>query len=312
MKINSLLIAGLFVVSACNSMDQPETKSLAKEPSQEVLEMNFESPAIQEDETAPVFSGFVPLKPFEDSLHRFIREADLRFRTKDVITTSLKIEQLAFANGGFVEHSEIRNEEKDSKRIMLNDGSDKEVVLYSTLSNITVRIPSENLSKVLLEIQPYAEYLDHRNLTSRNIAFDNYLKKLIQNRISVHSLRVLKDDNNKASDLDQLLEREMQSDREKVDEMRIDEQVAYSTVRLQVYGPEKVSTRIVPVLSGSDYEPGFFSKLGRAVAAGGRLVLDLVVLLVYCWPLWLVLFGGWYVFKRVRTSRRLNSKNVTE
>ncbi len=281
----------------------------ASENKEEISSARMESPAqgqsASDNDLLSALSSAAALSMKEDSLHRFVKTANLRFRTKEVIETSLAVEQLFVERSGYIEHSNITSEEKEVNTAPIDDHSEWKITRYTTVSTITARIPADRLNDVLKALHPYVDYLDHRTVEARNIGFDSYLKKLVQERISAHAERFLKAKSpNEKEGLDQLLEREMQSDREKVQDMKLDDQVAYSTVTLSIYGNDKVSKQKVPVFSTEGYEPGFGSRLLDKLETGWKLILGFVLALVSIWPV--LVAGGiaWFWWK----NRKANSK----
>lgn len=298
MKFLLPVACGLLLIACHSAADQAsEQKEMAaiQPPS------NAKASQVPAYETNPLdaLSSAAAQPLFEDSLHRFVRTANLRFRTQEVVKTSLAVEDLFTERNGYIEHSQIASQEQEVSTAPIDAHSEWKITRYTTISTITARIPVAKLDDVLKALQPYVAYLDHRTVDARNIAFDSYLKKLVQQRISAHAERFLKAKSpDEKQGLDQLLEREMQADREKVEDLKLDDQVAYSTVTLSIYGQDKVSREKVMILSTEGYEPGIGAQLLDRLADGWNLIVQLILALVSIWPVLIILGLVWFFWKR--------------
>jgi hypothetical protein len=78
-------------------------------------------------------------------------------------------------------------------------------------------------------------------------------------------------------------------------------QAAYSTIHLTYY-------QLLTGISEKDITPPFFARLGTAFAESFGVVSNLLLFVVYCWPLWVVLITAFLLYKK-RRQLRLNKSN---
>jgi hypothetical protein len=71
------------------------------------------------------------------------------------------------------------------------------------------------------------------------------------------------------------------------------QQTAFSTINLTFYQPLEGYNPTVE-------EPSFLDRISAAFKVGGAWIADLFVGLIAVWPLILVAFGGYFIWKRVR------------
>ncbi len=80
-------------------------------------------------------------------------------------------------------------------------------------------------------------------------------------------------------------------------------QSAYSTINLRYY---QYTNGIKPV----DETPNFFGKIKEAFQQGGRIIGNLILLLISIWPLLLGASIAWLIYKKSRLSKVVASKQV--
>jgi hypothetical protein len=304
--------AALLMAAACAQSERNPSESKSDEVAsasaqQEPMQENSSGETYKKQRAIDLLTSFAAEDTFSDSLHRFVRKASLSFTTKDLLATTVGIEDLVREQKGYIEHSGMRNEAIYSERVALSNEEELQTSKIRPTAELRVRVPVAGLDTFLRALHPFVKQLHYRNVETENIAFETLLSRLQRGRIQQHSERTLATgDSPDAKALDQLLEREMQADRNLVNELKTEERVQYASVSLSISGTEYLVRERLPLPDNGKYEPSFWSKAGSSVSTGWGYLTGLVVLLLRIWPLLLLLGAGWWGYKRYRR----NAKNI--
>jgi len=244
-----------------------------------------------------------------DPQRRFIRTAQAAFQVGDVYRTALAIEDEAAAQGGFVLDNDIQAQVQRVESRSLGDGRRLELSEYRLQGTLTVRVPSDRTQAFLRAIAAQMEFLERRGFHARDAQFDLLRQQLARQRAqetqqdlgdAVQAGGRLGD---KAGAIQSRDAARASRDEALVAQKEFEDRVAFSTITLslrqdaQVRKAERVDVDAV----FRDNGPGFFRRLGEALAVGWRGGLEAVVALAALWPLWLVVFAvvfGWRRWRR--------------
>lgn len=205
----------------------------------------------------------------------FIRTAELRFKTKDVLYTSNDIEYIVARHNGFVTYSKVNNEEQQVTSSNLGDDSTLEITKYTLSNNIILKVPSQELDSTVREITKHVEFLDYK-LTQAN---DVSIEQNANNLISKHAA--------KQSTIDSAV----------ISNQYLNRQTSYSTVELTIYQePTIKKTVVINHYTFKDYEPTFKAKLLEALSFGLSIFQGLILFLAKLWwlfVLWIIAYIGY-------------------
>ena len=234
------------------------------------------------ENTEPQTDPATPQK-VEITERKVIKTGDIRFKTADLNKTRQTIMSTVNALKGYV------NEESQT-----GDGN------YSEM-HITVRIPAPYFDSLMTIVSSNAEYFDAKNIRTQDVT-EEYIdvmtrikaKKLLESQY----FTILKG----AKSIKEIMEvkRELNTIREEIEStegrMRyLSSQVAYSTLTLAFY--KDVTGRV-----GSPR--GFWSRLGDGLVGGWQTLLDILIGFVAAWPVWLILGGVFFAFRRFWILRK--------
>ncbi len=227
----------------------------------------------------------------------FLKKADIKFKVKDVINSTYSIESICNAQRGFVTYSNLTSTINKKEIIPVSLDSFVETSNYSVSNSVTIRVPNNKLDTVLKDIAANVDYLDSRIIKADDVSLELLANQLTQKRINKSETRVATaiDNNNKklnettaAEDL--LLSKQEQSDRSKIENLSLTDQIKYSTVNLAIYqsdvtkratfANEKVIKR---------YEPGFGSKMVDSLLLGWNIVIEI---LIFFSKFWAIILAG--------------------
>jgi len=314
-RVVPVLIVSVLLLS-CSRHDmapaEVEAEAAAATPAMADMAADAAASEAQKNMEAP---GVAPSQLASDVLaqtdpqRRFIRTAAVEFHVKDVYRTALAIEDEVAKQGGFVIDNDIQAQVQRVQSRPIGHGKRRELAEYRLLGELTVRVPSERTQGFLRAIASQMEFLDRRHFNARDAQFDLLRQQLARQRAqdqqqelgdAVQAGGKLGD---KADAIQARGEARSSRDEAVIAQKEFEDRVAFSTITLslrqdvQVRSSERVDVDAV----FRDNGPGFFSRLGDALAVGWRGGQQGFVALAALWPVWLLVLAaavGWRRWRR--------------
>ena len=195
------------------------------------------------------------------------KEATIRFQVKDLAKSSTKIETFAATYGATITNNQTY--------------SQKELIE----TNYTIKVAPEKLNPLLAAIQGESIFLDNKSVSAEDVTLqyvDVEARIKAKQAVRQKYLELL----TKTSKVSEILaiEAELQKVQEELESVQaqmkaLQQQVNYSTINLTMY-------QLVPA-SYSD-RTSFTTRVTSALSGGWHLFKDLLIGLVYIWPILLV------------------------
>lgn len=204
---------------------------------------------------------------------RMVRQAEVDFSAQDVVKTTLAIDKLTLEAGGFVEQKNIHFQVLDVEQQKLADGKIKLFEKVSPQAQMIVRIPSANAADFVNQLLPLMYFLNQQQYSAKRFELQLLEEKLAQTQ-NVPS-------ETKNAQLNEIA---------RLTQMEVQDRVRFSTLTIQINQPTLVRERIdidlaaVARLNGDS----FWKRAWNGVQYGWQFVLDLLVLLITIWPLYLI------------------------
>lgn len=325
----------VFLFNACGNqssksenMQVAELQMASEDESLESMDVSAESsyrvqftpPQLAKEQQRAV--GFVTSKAASsvfDGDKKFIRTANLHFSVKDVLVATHRIEDIVIAQKGFIISSSVSNvvQRSDETRIT------KDSVLIRSHNllqgDLTLRVQHELLDATLREIALTAEEVQHRTVSAKEVTFDIFANNLEQQRKKDKAARVKNISGaGKGHKLENLLSAEeaiddarAATDAALVEEKKMYDQIEYSIITISIWQSPTVMDKIEhrPVEVESIYRESFWSNVVDAAADGWYGLLAVVELLIYIWPLILIVVGLIYLIIHVRRKKKRKQQN---
>lgn len=225
-----------------------------------------------------------PIIPEEPVIERkIIKEGWMRIEVKDYIRDLKSIKGMVEKHKGY-----ISNEYESSSDYSLNN-------------SLTIRVPSTLFDSLVGDIEEVAEKVTGKNITLKDVTeefIDIETRLRTKKEVEERYLDILK----KASTVKDILlvEEQLRIIREEIEAKEgrlkyLQNQVSLSTLNLELY-------------QDLSYQPGFkfFKKIGDALQGGWNGLLNIIVGLVYLWPI--LLIGAVVAIWLLRIRRRRKSK----
>lgn len=208
-----------------------------------------------------------------ESARRMVREANINFSAQDVVKTTLAIEKITLEAGGFIEQKNIDFNVVDSNRQSIAEGKVKVFEKVDPLASMVIRVPSERAANVVNQLLPLMYFLNQQQYSAKR-----YELRLLEDKIS--QTQTVPSDTRNAQ----------MNEIARLTRMEVQDRVRYSTITLAISQPTLVRERIdidvdaVARLNGDS----FWKRAWNGIQYGWRFVLDLLVIMITIWPLYLL------------------------
>lgn len=241
-----------------------------------------------------------------DGSLRFIRKAQIRFKTNKVRKTTHYLENAVVNLGGIVTDTRLYSDIENVKKIAVSQDSSLRITRYRVNNDMTIRIPNTKLDSLLKVIAPKVKFLDERIVTANEISLRELKNNLEQQRLAEYhqnlskAIKNQKDKMNKVVDAhDSMLQKRRQKDAAMIRNMELDFDVEYSSVQLTFYQEASFDKELIEnELNIKKFEPSFFTQLWESIVNGFNGLLFLIIQLANAWFIIIALIIGWVIYKR--------------
>jgi hypothetical protein len=302
----SLILASIVILFSCggamenSSEGRSEMKTSYDEELVEGSAM-ADTSSYESDPNTMTSSAAVENK--KDSLRKFIRTADIKFKVKNVVTSTYAIEDIVTGHDGFVTYTDLSSQILKVEVTPISADSSLETTHFNVINSITLRIPNTKLDTTLKDISKHVDFLDYRIIKAEDIHLSLLSNKLKQKRAEGNE-ELLKDkieNEEKPSDYttDKMISSQEQADEAKIAQLYLMDQVNYSTVTMYIYQRESIKREVIPNTDNIEaYEPSFGNKLMSSLSMGLEIIKALILFLVSIWPIVILSLIGWVMYKK--------------
>jgi hypothetical protein len=242
---------------------------------------------------------------------KFIRTADLKFRVKDVIQSSYEIESITARMHGFVTHTQLTSNVENIERNEMSSDSTLISTMYRVVNTIHLRVPNTLLDSILKEISKQITFLDYRSIHAEDVQLQLLANQLSEKRNEHFQKRVItagNDSGKKQSNLsaeESLLETQEQKDNAHIDNLKLTDQINYSSIQLELYQNQTVQHEMISNNKTDAFKPSFFYKLWDSIKIGWNAFITFILNLTKVWALIIFAIGlficwKWYLAKRTK------------
>lgn len=247
--------------------------------------------------------------------HRMIvRKADMKFRVKNVAQSTYAIEQITVRQGGWVAQTNLWSEPLSEHKIRISEDSSLVITRYVVKNTIILRVPYTALDTTLRSFVPLIDYLDYRIIQAEDVTLQQLAEQLKQKRLADYNQRMRRHADTKTSRLMDVTEAERQillqqerADAAYIEELKLYDNIKYSTISIDIYETEKFEQMMV---SNPDeiksYRPGFWKRFVQSVSAGWIIIQEIVLFIIRLWGLIVVAIGIFFLVKFLK--KRFRSK----
>lgn len=259
-----------------------------------------------------LFSSAAATATAIDSIKTFVRTAELRFRTPEVLRASLRIEDIAKHNGGFVVSNDLSTEIEARNQKPFGRDSALEMTRFHLTCRLVLRVPYRQLDTTLRSIGQLADWLDYRRVTAQDIGLDLLEKELAQVRQrdyqgQVASAATGAKSATRLEAADRTLGSREAMDESRLQMLRLQDQVRFSTVTLDIYGSPQYKESVVANKDVYADQQRFFARLAGAFRQGAEIMEFLFLGLIHLWAVFVLgglLYWGYKKAKHYKTGSK--------
>ena len=236
----------------------------------------------------------------------FLKTVNIKFKVKDVVSSTYNIENICNRQGGFVTSSNLVSIIHNNENVKVSEDSSVEKSTFSVSNSIVIRVPNNKLDTVLKDIAANIDYLDSRIIKADDVSLQLLANQLTQKRIKKNEIRLstaIDNDNKKLIETtaaeDVLLSKQEQSDKSKIENLSLSDQVNYSTLDLSIYQNDVTKRTIFahekPI---KIYEPGFGSKMADSLLYGWIIIKEILIFFSRFWAIFLAASLMYFLYKK--------------
>jgi len=250
----------------------------------------------------------------------FIRSAEVKFKVKNVQSSTEKIEDLTAKYNGYIINSNLQNQINNTSEIAISKDSSLATKTYVVENNITIKIPNAKLDSLLRDLNSMIQFLDNRVIKAEDVSLQFLSNSKEIKRLDIYEKRITKAIDQKGKKLDEtnasentLLERQIQNDKINIQKLSLEDQVDFSTIQIQIYQNEVKFKEIVSNRNNYEsirpYRENLFLKLGDALIDSWYIFEEI---LLFFTRVWYLALGGILIiiFYRKRKNNKSDKINL--
>lgn len=248
-----------------------------------------------------------------DTMHRFIRSAEVKFRTADVVRATIAIEDVVSTFGGFVTQSKLESKIDSRSESNISDDSLMETTKYTVQNIMTFRVPNAKLDSMLRALSPWVDFVDYRRVSAedvklRMIANDAYYSSASSKAKQLKKAKPKSGDSqiDVASAID---DASKDANHARFENARLQDLLDYSTVNLHIYQRQETRVQIFPrAIQINGDMPDFWERMGESLSVGWDFFINIIVVLSRIWAIiviavLVVLYVRYYNKKQKKQQR---------
>ncbi len=228
---------------------------------------------------------------------KFVVNAKAVFTVNDVVESVNKIEELTKENQGFVEVSRIENGLISEEDIVRSDTIIR-LSRYIRSAEMTVRIPKENVSEFLKQLQKQVKFLQESEFSAKDVTLDIYREQLAS-KISSEEVAELekqrldaqkaKQQESNVETINKTYQAKTKQALAELEKKAIEDKIKYSTIKLSFAQPENIYQKTLTNTQqlANSYQPSFQEQLQESLQVGWLSFQTVILKLVKGW--WVVL-----------------------
>lgn len=290
------------------------TKEFAKEETQAKKDEAKQSDEAEAKAKAPKeeesIKGVTNANLENQKNRKFLRQAETKMQVKNVQNTTRKIEDLMVKYKGFITSANMKAQVMRIENNPLSIDSLIELKFYEVNNELILRVPNEKMDSLMRNIQDLGHFIEYVTATADDMSFEILGHQLAGKRYDKSNNRVENAINNKGKELysvenaeNNLLERQLQSDNNKIAQMQLEDKINYSRIKVYLYQRETIKRENIVNPQKLIFQPTFLQRMSNAFYFGWVLVQEFIILLTNLWLFWLILIGGVVVFRKWKARK---------
>ena len=218
---------------------------------------------------------------------KIIHTADINCEVNDVLKVTMLLESSTKKLQGVVTESTLKNQQLQTTQVPYTADSLREITTYQTSSLLRLRVPVQYRDSLINMLPALVSFVDSRQLLQTDATLDYFADALKTNSTTVLTNKA-EARASKTKDFISIADRAEKNIDNVVDQYRIDDAVAFSTITINLYQPVQTTSMHI-VNAEAALKIPFTTSLSESLRSGFYLLQRLLIGLVALWPLWLLL-----------------------
>ncbi|MBC7775154.1 MAG: DUF4349 domain-containing protein [Phycisphaerae bacterium] len=307
--LRTLGFCALFFFSACQQKSEaPSTEQMPAPPPQGVggrpnLDRVTATSAPNEQfqdaaANGDIFSSAAAVPSAIDSLKKFIRTAQMRFRVKNTAEATLRIEDIVLRNGGFVINSNLNSQIELQQTTPISRDSALETTRFSMHTQLVIRVPYRLLDTTLRSIGRLSDFLDLRHVNASDVGLQMLEQELTRLREGIYRSDLKDSQENKNSPkADRARASRSATDQARIETLKLEDAIRFSTVTVDIYQLPQIRQTMVANTDVPLPQQPLAARLGEALRTGGEILIVLFLGLVHLWGVILLAIAAYFGWK---------------
>lgn len=272
-----LITSVLLMLSACSKNPNQAESSSASADVQSLATMPASESSRESSPSAATPNVLLSdtVNPLEKS-RQLVKTAGINFEVKDVYQTALQLEQLSVEFGGFVEQKDIQKQIEDQFSRSNRDGT---LTIFSKLrphASMIVRIPNDQTQRFVNSLPKLMLFLNEQRYEAKRLQL-----KLLQEKLAQQ--------NNAAATGQSKTADRLSAEIADLTQQEVQDRLSYSTIQLEFNQAAILrQTQDIQLDQVARQQSHFFVRIWHAMQRGASGFLDVIVMAVLFWPLWLI------------------------
>lgn len=211
---------------------------------------------------------------------------NLSSKVKNVKKKTIEIEQMVENFGGITVHSAFKSDNLERTQKRISADSIRYLESYDFSNEFEIEIPTANLSEFLNKLNPFFEDIQSRSLDCEDLAYESNVNKIQLAEASKLNSDFEKAKTSSVTDLEMI---STESTKLKINEINLSKKLKFSKVNLTLLEPSvfQIYTKYEPQNTINIHQ-SFLFDVKESIFSSWQLILKLIVLLTYFWPLLIV------------------------
>ncbi|MBK6994004.1 MAG: DUF4349 domain-containing protein [Lewinellaceae bacterium] len=305
----------LLLLSACQQKSEAPFAERSPAPSPQNLENQAKLDRAPSASAAPeqfqdaaangdIFSSAAAVPSAIDSLKKFVRNAQMRFRVKNTAESTLRIEDITLRNGGFVIKSNLNSDVELRQTTPISRDSALETTRYSIHSQLVIRVPYRMLDTTLRSIGRLSDFLDLRQVNAADVGLQMLEEELVRLREGIYRSDLNQSEENKLHPkADRARASRAASDQARIETLKLEDAIRFSTVTVDIYQLPQIRQTMVANTDVPIAKQPLAARLSEALRSGGEILTILFLGIVHLWSLILLAVLGYFTWKWQRKGK---------
>ncbi len=230
---------------------------------------------------------------------KFVRTADTRCQVKSVQKATRNLEDLTVKYKGFMTNGHFQSQIVNEFTKPATLDSLLNVKIVRVTQDLTIRVPNMAFDSLLRDIQKLSDFVDYRVVRANDVQLQLLAKAMFIDRFKTYDNNYNKMyGSNTVYGQDHLLNNQVQNDQQRIDKLRLEDEVNYSTIQINLYQKEYAYQQLVINLDKIIYKPSFFTHIQEAFYDSLDFMQNVLFFLIKTWFLWVGFAFGVFFWRK--------------